>query len=93
MLESKEMQAIFRGDVQGVGFRYTAYTFAKQLGITGTVRNMPDGTVELIAQGSQDNLKSLVTKLQEYFALDPQKSIFITFSEPQQSFNDFFIIH
>ena len=44
---------IVRGRVQGVGFRYFAIREARQAGVVGTVRNLPDGTVEAIAEGSQ----------------------------------------
>ena len=43
---------IVRGRVQGVGFRYFAIRAARQAGVTGTVRNLPDGSVEAIAEGS-----------------------------------------
>ena len=42
------------GQVQGVGFRYHAYTMASQLGIRGWVRNLGDGSVEIQAEGSVD---------------------------------------
>ncbi len=41
----------FSGRVQGVGFRYTATRIAQALGLTGYVRNMADGTVEMFVQG------------------------------------------
>ena len=44
---------IVSGRVQGVGFRYFAIRAARQAGVTGTVRNLPDGTVEAIAEGPQ----------------------------------------
>jgi acylphosphatase len=44
---------IVSGRVQGVGFRYFAVRAARQAGVFGTVRNLPDGTVEAIAEGSQ----------------------------------------
>ncbi|MFY9609966.1 MAG: acylphosphatase [Blastocatellia bacterium] len=44
-------QFVIRGRVQGVGFRYFAIRAARGLGIVGTVRNMPDGSVEAIAEG------------------------------------------
>jgi acylphosphatase len=43
---------IFRGHVQGVGFRYTAREVAQQYNVTGFVRNLPDGTVEMLLQDS-----------------------------------------
>jgi acylphosphatase len=39
------------GRVQGVGFRYAAYGLAKQYQVAGYVKNLPDGQVELVAQG------------------------------------------
>lgn len=47
------------GLVQGVGFRWTAQRVARSLGITGTVRNLPDGTVEIEAHGGPDAVESL----------------------------------
>jgi acylphosphatase len=47
---------IVSGRVQGVGFRYFAIRAARQTGVVGTVRNLPDGTVEAIAEGSQDSV-------------------------------------
>lgn len=42
---------IVKGRVQGVGFRYFTIHAARECRVTGTVRNLPDGTVEAIAQG------------------------------------------
>jgi len=47
---------IVKGTVQGVGFRYFAIRAARKAGVVGTVRNLEDGTVEAIAEGSQDAL-------------------------------------
>ncbi len=44
-------QAIVRGEVQGVGFRYFAHREATQLGLAGYVRNRRDGAVELELEG------------------------------------------
>lgn len=52
------MQVIYSGSVQGVGFRYTARTVATGFEVTGTVRNLPNGQVELIAEGSTDELNA-----------------------------------
>jgi acylphosphatase len=45
------------GRVQGVGFRYAAFHVARQLGLTGYVRNNPDGTVYMEVEGSEDKLE------------------------------------
>ncbi|MDE2660512.1 MAG: acylphosphatase [Acidobacteriota bacterium] len=50
---------VVTGLVQGVGFRWTAQRVARSLDITGTVRNLPDGTVEIEAHGSPEALESL----------------------------------
>ena len=41
----------FSGHVQGVGFRYTTRSVASRFAVTGYVRNLPDGRVELVAEG------------------------------------------
>lgn len=51
---------IFEGDVQGVGFRYRAKYGAQHLGVTGWVENEPDGTVEMEAQGTIQQLYELL---------------------------------
>lgn len=54
MLETHEI--IVRGKVQGVYYRATANMVAREIGITGTARNMPDGTVLLIATGTPEQI-------------------------------------
>lgn len=51
---------IFYGNVQGVGFRYRAYYQALKLGLSGWVRNLHDGTVEMEAQGREEDIHALV---------------------------------
>ena len=58
---------IFKGMVQGVGFRFTAQRLARKFGILGWVRNNPDGTVELTAQGPQERLDLFLADLRDYF--------------------------
>jgi acylphosphatase len=48
----------YSGHVQGVGFRYTAKTVATGFEIAGIVRNLPDGRVELVAEGSRAELEA-----------------------------------
>lgn len=57
----------FTGRVQGVGFRFTAYHIANRNHLTGQVRNMPDGSVEMIACGGQENIDTCIKELKEAF--------------------------
>lgn len=52
-----------QGRVQGVGFRYWTVGRARKLGLVGWVRNRGDGSVELLAAGTQDSLDSLAAAL------------------------------
>lgn len=53
------------GRVQGVGFRFRASHVANNLGITGWVRNEWDGTVELEAQGTEEQINRLLTMINQ----------------------------
>ena len=54
----------FSGRVQGVGFRFQASWAAKQLGLTGWVRNLPDGRVEMEVQGDRASMERLMSELE-----------------------------
>lgn len=59
---------LFSGQVQGVGFRYTARHIAGRYNITGFVRNLPDGDVEMLAQGAEQDIDNCIADIQDYFA-------------------------
>ncbi|MBZ0304943.1 MAG: acylphosphatase [Anaerolineae bacterium] len=61
----KQLHAIVHGRVQGVNFRYYTQEQAVDLGVTGWVRNLPDRTVEVTAEGSPDQLDKLLTFLHQ----------------------------
>ena len=56
---------LIRGRVQGVGFRWFVEREAFMLQIAGWVRNNPDGTVEVLAQGTREQLAGLHSRLRE----------------------------
>ncbi len=58
-------RVVFSGTVQHVGFRYTAFYIARELGLTGWVANLPDGRVVLEAQGEAVPLRKLVLRLKD----------------------------
>ncbi len=55
--------AFFSGSVQGVGFRFTVQSIARQFQVTGFVRNLPDGRVELVAEGTGPELNRFVDEI------------------------------
>ncbi|HEY3805794.1 MAG TPA: acylphosphatase [Kofleriaceae bacterium] len=57
---ARRVHAIVSGRVQGVSFRAATYREARRLGLAGWVRNLPDGTVELEAEGEPDRIAELL---------------------------------
>lgn len=60
-------RVIFEGRVQGVGFRYTARQIASKCPVVGTVRNLPDGSVEMVIQGTEVDIEACIRQIQQYF--------------------------
>ena len=58
------LTAIVRGYVQGVGYRFFVQRHASALGLRGYVRNRPDGTVEVVAEGPRADLERLLVDLE-----------------------------
>jgi acylphosphatase len=56
-MERERLHVFYTGRVQGVGFRYTVKTLACGFEVSGTVRNLPDGRVELVAEGRRGELE------------------------------------
>lgn len=64
---------IFKGDVQGVGFRYTVSELARKYDLTGSVENLSDGTVEVYFQGDEEAVRAAIRD-----ATDPLRYIYVT---------------
>jgi len=63
---SKTRAHIFiSGFVQGVGFRFFAILNARKLGVSGFVRNLTDGRVEVVAEGERKNVDALIDRLRK----------------------------
>ncbi len=58
-------QVFYSGHVQGVGFRYTTSRIARKFEVTGFVRNLPDGRVELVAEGLAEELTAFLREVGE----------------------------
>ncbi len=76
------------GDVQGVGFRYRAYHAAQRLGLTGYVRNLYDGRVELEVQGDRELISRLLGEIDagSFVHMDNIESKIIPVVEDEKSF-------
>ena len=62
--DHQRLHAVVRGRVQGVSFRYATQEAAQRLGLAGWVRNLPDGAVEVAAEGPRADLEKLLAFLQ-----------------------------
>jgi acylphosphatase len=59
------LQVLYEGHVQGVGFRFTVRHIAKGFDVTGWVRNLPDGRVELQVTGQDDEVRAFLDQVAE----------------------------
>ncbi len=93
MSVGKRMQVFFSGTVQGVGFRFTAERLARRFQVTGFVRNLDDGRVEVVAEGEEDELTGLLQAVREsgmkYYIRDAE----VHWSEAHETFTGFKITY
>jgi len=86
------MQILYSGNVQGVGFRYTVKTVSTGFEVTGTVRNLPDGQVELVAEGARDELKAFSEAIRDSGLGHFIQKEALTWAEAQNNFRGFEIV-
>lgn len=84
----KRKHYFFYGRVQGVGFRYTMTYNARNLGLTGWVRNLYDGSVEAEVQGSEVRIMALIEKMQSnrFIRIDSMEVYDMTLVEGEKTF-------
>ncbi len=87
------LRIFYSGRVQGVGFRYTTKTVAAGFDISGAVRNLSDGRVELTAEGAREELEAFRAAIRDsglkHFIHDEN----VTWSAAQNEFRGFEIVH
>lgn len=71
-MSHKRLHVFYSGYVQGVGFRYTVRNTASGLGLTGWVRNLSNGRVELVCEGEEKKLKIFLDDTAKEFPADAQ---------------------
>lgn len=87
-----EMHAIIRGHVQGVFFRGTTRSYAESLGLVGTVKNLPDGSVEIFAQGQKALLERLLKMLDSEYGPKHISTVEATYNLPTKPMNGFRVV-
>lgn len=87
------MRVFFSGHVQGVGFRYTAKTVACGFEISGVVRNLSDGRVELTAEGDRAELEAFRDAVRDAGLKPFIRDENVTWSAAQNDFRGFEIVH
>lgn len=88
----KRIHIFVSGIVQGVFFRYSTQIKARQLGLTGWVRNLSDGRVEILCEGNEADIKSMI----DWSKVGPEgayvKKIDMEYEEYKGEFKDFQIV-
>lgn len=84
---------VISGMVQGVGFRYFVQHYATQLGVTGWVRNLPSGEVEIEAEGNRADIETLIVHARRGPRSAVVSSADVTWKEARDEFERFRITH
>lgn len=87
----EQVHLIITGHVQGVGYRRFVMSHAQRFGLTGWVQNLPDGSVEIVAQGPRGTLEAFVQQCKRGPSLARVKGVDITWEEIKKKFPDFHI--
>lgn len=85
------VHVIISGGVQGVWFRASTKQIAKQLGLTGWVRNTPDGCVEAVFEGDEKLVKEIIKWCHHGPPLSKVINVEVKNQEPTNEFSDFSI--
>jgi len=91
-MNRRRMQVVYAGHVQGVGFRYTVRQVASGFEVTGLVRNLLDGRVELVAEGDRDELDAFRAAIRDAGLAAFIRQEAVTWSEPQGGLLGFQIV-
>ena len=81
------------GHIQGVGFRYFTWQYALKIGVMGFVRNLADGSVEVVAVGSESQIEALDAWLQEGPRTAIVDDVFVEDYLGEKEFTAFQVLH
>ncbi len=88
-MDAKRINAIVSGRVHGVGFRYFVLRVADKLGVTGWVRNLGNGDVQVVAQGSAELLEQLLLQLRQGPRAAYVQNVSVEWGEPDPHLDSF----
>jgi acylphosphatase len=87
------MRCVITGKVQGVQYRVYAQDSAVELDLVGYVKNLSNGTVEVLAQGMPDTLKEFVEYLNEGSLSSAVESVSVDWQTAEKTFTEFSVLH
>lgn len=89
----RKIECVISGKVQGTLYRDFVRRKARGLGLVGTVENLPDGTVKVVAEGDESDLRSLIWYLKRGSMFSRVDAVDEKWSDAPQSFSDFQIVY
>jgi acylphosphatase len=92
VMPRRRLHVFYQGRVQGVGFRYATKSVALGFEVSGTVRNLPDGRVELVAEGEETELEGFRQAIREAGLARFIQSEAASWLEPTGEFRGFEIV-
>ena len=87
----KRVHLIIFGKVQGVCFRLNTEKVANKLGVKGYVRNLPNGSVQVVAEGKRNLIGDLIAFCRKGTGSAEVSNILIAYKEPTKEFDNFVI--
>ncbi len=88
-MTGKRAHVFYSGRVQGVGFRYTAQDVAMSLGLTGWVKNLEDGRVEIVAEGKEKDVNEFLDKVLRGQLGSYIRDVELLWEKPTKEFDSF----
>jgi len=88
----KTAEILVFGYVQAVGYRLFTKRYAEHFGVTGSVQNLPDGTVKVLASGSEADLGSFIERLREGPQVAIVKDVKVRWRDREIAYTEFVII-
>ena len=91
--KAQRAHIVVSGRVQGIGFRYNVQKWAQSLGLKGWVRNLVDGSVEILAEGEENSLRQFIEKIKQGFGQTHVDDCNVSYEIPTGEFFGFEILY